>query len=70
MTQTLTAPAGKLHISPRIEERLHNGDLTLQQVDEFRDFLAEVDRDFLQHRIITNNAYTRWFQKGEATDRN
>jgi hypothetical protein len=68
MTATLTATAGKLHVSPRIEERLRNGELTPRQVDEFRDFLAAVDRDLLSHRVITNNAYTRWFQKGEATD--
>src|SRR5262249_25938205 len=49
-------------------ERLRNGELTQRQVDDFRDFLAAVDRELLNHRVITNNAYTRWFQKGEATD--
>src|SRR5436305_1629927 len=52
MTSTLTAaPAGLLSVSPRIEERLREGELTLQQVDDFRDFLAEVDRELLRHRI-------------------
>src|SRR5262245_59669864 len=69
MTAVLAAVPSRLaSVSPRIEERLHNGDLTQQQVDDFRDFLAEVDREFLHHRIITDNAYTRWFQYGEATD--
>src|SRR5262249_52290671 len=36
--------------------------------DEFRQFLADVDRELLQHRIIAWNDYTRWFQNGEATD--
>jgi hypothetical protein len=64
---TMTAP-GRLQVSERIEERLAAGELTQQQVDAFRDFLAEVDRALLQHRIIRHNAYTSWFAKGEATD--
>ena len=68
MTQVLTSAPGGLAVSERIEERLRTGELTQAQVDDFRDFLAEVDRDLLNHRIIKDNAYTRWFQKGEATD--
>ena len=68
MTQTLTASPGTLAVSSRIEERLHRGELTPEQVEDFRDFLAEVDRDLMHHRIITNNAYTRWFREGKATD--
>jgi hypothetical protein len=68
MTQTLTAPGGRLSVSPRIEARLRAGELTPRQVDEFRAFLAEVDRDLLRHRVLTDNAYTRWFQNGTATD--
>jgi hypothetical protein len=64
-----TATSGDLlTVSPRIEERLRRGELTPGQVDEFRDFLAEVDRELLHHRIITDNAYTRWFREGTATD--
>src|SRR3954470_1671152 len=69
MTQTLTAhPGVSLRVSERIEERLHNGELTLAQVEDFREFLAAVDRDLLRHRIITNNEYTRWFQAGDVAD--
>ncbi len=55
-------------ISPRIDERLRRGQLTAEQVDDFRDFLDRVDRDLLDHRVITDNAYTRWFREGKATD--
>ncbi len=55
-------------VSPRIAERLRRGQLTQGQVDQFRDFLDRVDRDLLHHRIILDNAYTRWFQAGQATD--
>src|SRR5947209_10271849 len=68
MTQVLTAPGASLILSPRIEERLRLGELTQQQVDDFQQFLADVDRQFLHHCIITDNAYTRWFQEGRVTD--
>ena len=56
-----------MELSDRIEERLSRGELTPGQVDEFRDFLAEVDRDVFRHRVVTSNPYTRWFGRGEAT---
>ncbi len=68
MSQVLAGPQGLLTLSPRIEERLHQGGLTQEQVDDFQHFLADVDREFFQHRIITNNEYTRWFSEGQATD--
>jgi hypothetical protein len=68
MTQTLTSTPGGLTVSHRILERLHNGELTQAQVDDFRDFLAEVERELMHHRVITDNAYTRWFRAGQATD--
>ncbi len=68
MATATTGPHTGLSISPRIEERLARGELSQQQVDDFRDFLDRVERDLLHHRIITDNAYTHWFQAGEATD--
>jgi hypothetical protein len=68
MTRILAAPVNNLTISSRIEERWHRGELTQEQVNDFQNFLAEVDREFLQHRIITHNAYTHWFSQGKATD--
>ena len=55
-------------VSPRIDERLARGQLSANQVEGFRQFLEDVDRELLHHRIITDNAYTRWFEKGEASD--
>jgi pyrroloquinoline quinone (PQQ) biosynthesis protein C len=57
-----------MELSERIEERLSRGELTPEQVDEFRDFLDEVDRDVFRHRVVTSNPYTRWFSRGEVTD--
>jgi hypothetical protein len=55
-------------ISPRVEERLRRGELTDGQVEAFGEFLDRIERDLLHHRIITDNAYTRWFRDGRATD--
>lgn len=68
MTSVLTATTHHLAVSPRIQERLQQGVLTQLQVDDFQTFLHQVDRDFLQHPILTQNAYTCWFQHGDATD--
>jgi pyrroloquinoline quinone (PQQ) biosynthesis protein C len=68
MTSLLTTSSNPLSISDRIQKRSRQGELTQQQVDHFQDFLNQVDREFLQHRIIKNNAYTRWFREGKATD--
>ncbi|MGH2412793.1 MAG: hypothetical protein ACRDEA_03675 [Microcystaceae cyanobacterium] len=68
MIQILTVDSDKPIISSRVDERLRQGELTQEQIDDFQDFLGEVDRELLQHRIITYNAYTCWFRQGTATD--
>jgi hypothetical protein len=68
MNSVLTAPSELTALSPRIEDRLQRGELTQAEVDDFRDFMAQVDRELMHHRIITDNAYTRWFEQGQATD--
>ena len=55
--------------SSRITERQQRGELTSQQVAEFERFLQEVDRDLLHHRIIIDNAYSRWFREGDGDRR-
>jgi hypothetical protein len=57
-----------LVLSPRVEERLRRGELSVQQVEEFQGFLQDVESELLQHPIVVDNAYTRWFQEGRATD--
>ena len=58
----------ELSISPRIEDRLRLGELSSAQVERFEEFLHDVERDLLHHRIIVDNAYTRWFRQGIASD--
>jgi hypothetical protein len=57
-----------LILTPRIDERLQSGELAPSQVEQFQEFLHEVEHDLLNHRIVTDNAYTRWFRDGTATD--
>ena len=57
-----------LAVSPRIEDRMRRGELSPQQVEEFHGFLQEVDHELLHHPIVLDNAYTRWFQEGRASD--
>jgi hypothetical protein len=68
MTRVLSTDPLGLSISARIKKRLYQGELTEKQVKDFQDFLTKVDQKFLQHRIITSNAYTQWFSNGTATD--
>jgi len=69
MTPVIQAPSSStLHVSSRIDKRLHLGELAAQQVDDFRDFLARVESELLHHRIILHNDYTHWFQSGTASD--
>ncbi len=69
MTSLHVNTPAPLTISSRIEKRSHQGELTQKQVDNFQDFLTKINQELLQHRIITNNAYTRWFSNGTATDK-
>jgi len=70
MSATVTAPpAGRrLFVSARIERRVNTGELTKAQVDEYRRFLDVAERELMNHRIVRDNRYTKWFQQGLATD--
>ncbi len=68
ITTSTSTTSSNLTISTRIWERLGRGELTQKQVEDFKNFLVEVDRDLLHHRIITDNRYTQWFRQGELTD--
>ena len=68
ITTSTSTTSSNLTISTRIRERLERGELTQKQVEDFQNFLVEVDRRLLHHPIITHNAYTRWFSQGRATE--
>lgn len=68
MTHVHSLSHSPLSVSPHVMERLRSGELTDRQVSDFRDFLFDVDREIMHHRIVVGNAYTRWFAKGQASD--
>lgn len=70
MIQSTIPKPQRLSISERIQSRLNQGELSQAQVNQFQSFLKSVDDTLLQHRIITHNRYTRWFQQGEISDPN
>jgi hypothetical protein len=63
-----TMHGSELAVSSRVQERRGRGELSDRQVEAFRGFLADVDRDLFHHRVIVDNAYTRWFREGRASN--
>jgi hypothetical protein len=55
-------------VSEEILQKQARGELSKEQVEHFRHFLARVDRELLSHRIIQHNPYTSWFARGEVSD--
>ena len=52
-------------ISPPILARAQAGQITAARLDEYQSFLREIETKFMNHRIILDNRYCRWFAKGE-----
>jgi hypothetical protein len=65
MVATLSGPPV---VSDRVLARQHRGELSPAQVSAFREFLADVERELLHHRVIVENRYTAWFADGRASD--
>ncbi len=42
---------------------------TTERARKFLDFKQRIDQELLKHPVITDNVYTRWFEKGEMTKR-
>jgi hypothetical protein len=68
MSTATLSPGSRLCISDRVLKRQAEGEISYLQVEAFRSFLDEVERELLQHRIILDNHYTRWFQQGLVSD--
>ncbi|PYV43690.1 MAG: hypothetical protein DMG06_09605 [Acidobacteria bacterium] len=54
-------------ISPEILAKAKSGEIPQSRLEEYREFLQEVESKFMNHRIIVNNRYCRWFEKGDMT---
>jgi len=47
--------------------REKNGEISPEVAKKFRIFLDKVNNSFLSHPAVTQNNYTHWFQRGEAS---
>ena len=45
----------------------HKTGYSVKIARRFLEFQSRIDRELLQHRIITNNRYTAWFRQGLQT---
>jgi hypothetical protein len=54
-------------VSAGILAKAQSGEITPPELDAYRAFLREVDSKFMDHRIIVDNRYCRWFARGEMT---
>ena len=54
-------------VSPEILTKVRSGAISNARLEEYRGFLREVESEFMNHRIIIDNRYCRWFAKGEMT---
>ncbi len=68
MVSTITRSSKRLSVSSRVENRLAKGEISPEQVEEYRQFLDQVEEELLQHPIILHNRYTSWFAHGNITD--
>lgn len=54
-------------VSPEILAKAQSGEISPPKLEEYRGFLREVEAKFMNHRIIVDNRYCRWFARGEMT---
>ncbi|MCH8328033.1 MAG: hypothetical protein IID15_05865 [Candidatus Marinimicrobia bacterium] len=53
--------------SPALLGRISAGEIAPAQVEEYRQFLDEVQAKFMSHHIITDNEYCQWFEQGDIS---
>ncbi len=66
-THTNTSNHSITAFAETINTKKHSGELSESKAEKFLDFLQEVNEEFLEHPIVTNNQYTYWFQQGDIS---
>jgi hypothetical protein len=51
----------------KVKDELKQKGITNKQLDEYKEFLREVNERVMSHPVIQDNEYTQWFARGEAT---
>ncbi|MBD3334675.1 MAG: hypothetical protein GF355_04085 [Candidatus Eisenbacteria bacterium] len=55
----------RLAVSDKLRARCEEGEISAEQLGRFEKFVDRCNRDLMQHPVITDNEYTRWFARGE-----
>ncbi len=55
-----------LTVSQAILDRAANGEISTQDADRFRKFVARCNDELMTHPVITDNRFCRWFATGRA----
>ncbi len=66
--QVLAHQADAPEPSPEFLAREARGEITPTEASRYRAFLKRVVAEFLTHRIVVNNPFTRWFAQGQMSD--
>ena len=53
--------------SMALQARIESGEISPKQVQDYRGFMQEVADRFMQHPIITDNSYCKWFAHGDVS---
>ena len=56
-------------ISQEIMNKVESGEIGTEKLTEYREFLQEVEEKFMNHRILVDNRYCKWFESGEGPNR-
>ncbi|MBD3648886.1 MAG: hypothetical protein HUJ31_15875 [Pseudomonadales bacterium] len=60
-------PADFERLTEETRRLIHEGEYDPARIDEFWRFHDRIGEEVLKHRIITDNPFTPWFEKGEFT---
>src|SRR3990172_4473970 len=54
-------------VSQEVLTRRESGAISEQKLQEYREFLQVINEKFLNHRIVVNNTYCKWFESANLT---
>jgi hypothetical protein len=56
-------------ISNEIMSKVESGEVSQEKLVEYQQFLQEVEEKFMNHRILTDNKYCKWFESGDGPNK-
>lgn len=56
-------------VSNEIIAKVESGEVSQEKLADYQEFLQEVEEKFMNHRILTDNKYCKWFESGDGPNR-